>query len=546
MKDVRRGRAAFLAAAVPALQLLAACQSDEAPAGAATPQAVALTLGGTLPLPGEAALVEQPACVASGLGTDHRVGPGQTYAELDQVPWESLKAGDTVRIFHRSSPYRGKFMLAAQGTAAAPVRVCGVRGSNGERPVIDGRGATTRAALAASFAGSASAIYQARAVVMVRAAGDSWTTRPSHLRVDGLKIVGAHPQQCFRDTAGLEQAYEQFAACIWIDRGDQIVLADNELAGCSMGVFSRSTDDAEATQTRGLKLVGNHFHDNGIVGSWLEHHSYTQGLDVLIEHNLYGPLTDGALGNAIKDRSAGLVVRYNRIEGGAHSLDLVEAEDFPVTALARPDYRVTRVYGNQIRKDGETGSLVHYGGDHYGSTPGARWGEPIYRGGTLHFFHNTVLVTGRAAAIFQLSTTGERAEVRDNLIVFADTVTQRSLRMGQSVGASWTTGGTLVLGRNWISAGWQDTDPWHPIGGELVLETAQPGDAVPPVEPLAGLPADSGAGWTPRTGRGVTGAAQALPEALSAYPVQWQKGLDGRSQARALSGAGADLGAMQR
>ena len=41
-------------------------------------------------------------------------------------------------------------------------------------------------------------------------------------------------------------------------------------------------------------------------------------------------------------------MRYNRIEEGAHAIDLVEAEDFPVTALALPAYRTTHVIGNQI------------------------------------------------------------------------------------------------------------------------------------------------------------------------------------------------------
>ena len=55
------------------------------------------------------------------------------------------KAGDTVRIFYSSTPYKGKFLLAAQGTTDAPVRICGVRGPNGERPEIDGESDERRA-----------------------------------------------------------------------------------------------------------------------------------------------------------------------------------------------------------------------------------------------------------------------------------------------------------------------------------------------------------------------------------------------------------------
>ena len=97
--------------------LLAGCLSGGSDAELGSPQAQALEaiLQGES---GGSALQPFSACEASGLGADHRVGPGQTYTELEQVPWESLRAGDTVRIFHRAEPYRGKFMLAAQGTAA--------------------------------------------------------------------------------------------------------------------------------------------------------------------------------------------------------------------------------------------------------------------------------------------------------------------------------------------------------------------------------------------------------------------------------------------
>jgi hypothetical protein len=485
------------------------------------------------PRPGGAALIALPPCVPSGRGTDYAVGPGQALASLDQVPWEQLQAGDTVRLYPSAQPYRGKFLVAAQGTAAAPVRICGVRGADGQRPVIDGRDATTRPALAAAFAGSASDIFQARAIVMIKArSSDAWGDAPAHVQIDGLKLTGVHPTYTFRDAAGAARSYEQFGACVWIDRGNAITIADNEITDCPIGVFSRSTDDGPAAVTRDLRLAGNVIHGNGIAGSDREHNTYTQGIGVVIEHNVYGPLRDGALGNAIKDRSAGLVVRYNRIEEGAHALDLVEAEDFPLAALATPAYRVTTVHGNQIRKRGDTGSVIHYGGDHYGSWPGARWGEPIYRKGTLQFFSNTVMVTGEQAAIFQLSTTEEVAEVRNNVFVFASTVTQRSLRMDQTVVSPWVGGGVLRLGRNWLSADWQDTDPWHPVGGTLAVTAPQVVGALSPLER---------GGWRPLAGSGVVDAAVAGDGA-----EDWQLDASGVSRVRATAGAGPDLGAVER
>src|SRR5215207_9607895 len=79
--------------------------------------------------------------------TTYDVGPGKPYLSVGAVPWESLNAGDTVLINYRATPYKEKFVLSRVGTAAAPITVRGVLGPNGERPVLDGNGATTRAQL---------------------------------------------------------------------------------------------------------------------------------------------------------------------------------------------------------------------------------------------------------------------------------------------------------------------------------------------------------------------------------------------------------------
>src|SRR5688572_12587881 len=80
-------------------------------------------------------------------GGTFEVGPGRAYTSIGAVPWESLQAGDTVRIHWRATPYREKWVIARQGTAALPIVVQGVAGSNGALPVISGDGATTRSAL---------------------------------------------------------------------------------------------------------------------------------------------------------------------------------------------------------------------------------------------------------------------------------------------------------------------------------------------------------------------------------------------------------------
>ena len=458
------------------------------------------------------------------------------------MPWESLKAGDTVRIFARATPYTGKFLVAAQGTAAAPVRICGVRGANGERPVIDGNGAVTRRALASAYGSSAavSDIHQRRSVIVVKQlATQPWESVPAHIQIDGLNIKRAHPNYSFTDAAGATKTYDGFGACVWVDRGHNIQILDNEINDCSMAVFTKSTDDGDFALTKNLRIAGNYLWGHGISGSDREHTTYTQGVGILLEFNRYGPLRSGAGGNSIKDRSVGTVVRYNRIEEGARALDLVEAEDFPAYALKDPAYRTTFVYGNQIKKNGNTGSVIHYGGDHYGSTAGASWGEPIFRKGTLYFFNNTLHITGSGAELFQLDTTEERAEVFNNIFVFADSVPvgQRSMRAARDVGAGWTPGGILNLGRNWISSGWADSDPYHTVMGQLLGSANMIVGSSPPIDLTT---------MTPLAGSVVLDISQAAPSGASAVTVNQQLGANFVPVARSVNGAGMDLGAAER
>lgn len=497
----------------------------DTPAPAPTPPATSLGLA---------------ACVATGTGTDYQVGDGKAYTALEQVPWERLGPGDTVRIFYRTAPYAGKFLLAAQGTSAAPVRICGVRGPGGERPIIDGQGAVTRAALVSEYGNSVftSNIHQTRSVIVIKPlASQAYEDYPRNIQIDGLNIRRAHPNYTFTDAAGVVKRYDDFGACIWVDRGHDILIADNEISDCSMAVFSKSTDDGDFAQTKNLRISGNYLWGHGIVGDVHQHGSYTQSIGTVIEFNRYGPMRGGAEGNPIKDRSVGTVVRYNRIEGGAHSIDLVEAEDFPIAATANPAYRTTFVYGNQIVKSGDTGSFIHYGGDHPGSAPGNSWGEPIYRKGTLYFFNNTMYVTGASAELFQFDTTEETAQIWNNVFVFDSSVQIRSMRAAREVGAAWTPGGTVNLGRNWISSGWADSDIDHPVSGQLNGTANLIVGDVPPIDLTS---------FAPLPGSAIVDAGQSGPVAATVFVVSYQLNSNFAPTPRPINGMATDLGAVER
>lgn len=495
----------------------------------------ASTAASAQPLPDNARdLLGLAPCVASGKGHDFQVGPAKgQLATLDRVPWRKLGPGDTVRIFHQESPYFGKFMISARGRVDAKVRICGVRGANGERPFISGRDA-----IASRNDAYGHPLHESRSVIIIKQrTTDDWTAYPQHVQIDGLRIEGAHPSHSFTDSKGVRKPYEEFGACVWVERGQSIAIIDNEIADCSHAIFTKSVDEGDFTVTRDIRIAGNHFRGNGITGNDRVHTTYVQSVNVLYEFNRYGALREGARGNSIKDRSVGTVVRYNRIEDGARAIDLVEAEDFAEIARADPAYRTTFVYGNQIIKPGEKGSTIHYGGDHNGSSPGDAWGEVNNRKGTLYFFHNTVRLTGSGyGALFQLSTTEEKADVRNNIFLFERSIEHPRMRANTDVGSAWTAGGIITFARNWIDERWSDAGPWHKVGGELIGTDSLVTGSVDPVDL---------ASFRPKAGSVVIDAAVAAADGTRAHPVLHEIDRDFLPKRRAVVGSALDLGAVE-
>lgn len=494
------------------------------------------------------------ACQPSGVSgaTDYQVGDGKPYTDLGQVPWATLQPGDTVRIFYRTTPYKTKFLIAAQGTAAAPVRICGVRGPNNERPIIDGDAAVTAATLNAASYGSNAIVsgsltvtdyHQQRSIIVIKPLGDQqYTDYPRYVQIDGLNIRGAYPTHSFTDAAGATKTYMSFGACIWVDRGHNITIADNEISDCTHAVFSKSTDDGDFAVTKDLRIAGNYLWGNGYEGDAgtgadfdRVHSTYTQSVGLVIEFNRYGPLRSGAGGNSIKDRSAGTVIRYNYIEAGAHSIDLVEAEDFPNTATALASYRSTMVYGNVLKNSSGARAFVHYGGDHFGSTPGANWGEDLFRKGTLYFFYNTVYGTGSNGRVFRISTTDETVEAWNNVFYFEGTGSLRTAE-NDGVGSAWTPDGILNVGKNWISTGW--------LAGQNTNGTPLQGSVTGTANLISGASAPINlTTFLPLAGSTVLNAAVSGPGAASAYTPDYQ--WDATQGAAISRSSATTLGARQ-
>lgn len=330
----------------------------------------------------------------SAQATDYAVGPDKAYQSVTGIPWESLLPGDRVLLHWRPQPYAGKWVICGRGTAERPIQVMGAPGPDGQLPVIDGREATTRPAL--NF------WNEARGVIKIGGANRPADVMPAHIVVENLEIRSGRRPFVFTGRQG-KSHYAKNAAAVYVEKGEHITLRGCVMHDCGNGLFvGPGASDI---------LVENcHIYDNGNEGSIYEHNSYTAAVGIVFQGNHYGPLREGCLGNNLKDRSTGLVVRYNWLEGGSRQLDLVDATG-KKGFRDDPRYRKTYAYGNVlVEHDGDGNSqIVHYGGDS-GKT---QW----YRHGMLYFYNNTVISHRKGTTtLFRLSSDEEHVDCRNNIV----------------------------------------------------------------------------------------------------------------------------------
>lgn len=129
-----------------------------------------------------------------------------------------------------------------------------------------------------------------------------------------MDIQNGYPTNSFTDRRGNTQNYANNAAAIHLEEGNHISIKGCNLHLCGNGIFSGHF-------TRNVLISGNHIYDNGVIGRYYEHNTYTESLGITYEYNHFGPLRTGCIGNNLKDRSAGTVIRYNWIESGNRQLD---------------------------------------------------------------------------------------------------------------------------------------------------------------------------------------------------------------------------------
>ena len=388
------------------------------------------------------------------------VGPGKDFEDPSQVPWEAIGPGSLIRIYWREEPYRDKWVINSRGTEDQPIVVTGVADS-GRLPVISGENAKTRSEL--NF------WNQPRGLVKIGGANVPAGDGAAWLYIENLDLREARSQNEFTDTGGGTQGYANNAAAIYVETGDHLYFRGNRISWSGNGIFVGSGASDVFVQC-------NRVHDNGVPDSFLEHNSYTEAMRITFEFNYYSSLCPGCLGNNLKDRSAGTVIRYNWIEGGNRALDLVDSGNPELNNS--PEYRVTLVYGNVMVKPESPGNnqVIHYGGDSGDTTR--------YRKGTLHLYHNTVVSTREGNTTWmRLSTNDEKCDARNNAVF----VTAGPNRL-----AMLNDAGELLMRNNWLSQGWREGH--GSISGTVTEEATNHTGSDPGFVDLAGEDFSPGAG----------------------------------------------------
>jgi len=474
-------------------------------------------------LPAVAAQPGQGCAVAMITGKrSFNVGPGQRYAELQQVPWLSLRPGDVVNIHYRPEPYRAKLLIRAQGTARAPIIINGVTDAACHRPIITGERA------APSDDAVREQIYskwtEPLATILM---WGRWGQKPRFIQIRNLMITGARDGVKFSKQDGGDGEFGGGSAGIHGAAVEDILIENCEIAGNGNGIFINTKNDSEQEASYRITIRRNLIHDNGNVGSWFEHNLYVQAVRPVYEGNYIGQLIPGAVGSSLKDRSSGTIVRYNTIIAAARALDLVETEGGSTTVFRDPEYNEAWVYGNVIVSDHtlpavSSASLIHWGGD---NTP------RFFHTGTLHFYHNTVVSRGdRGGDLWRIHVfdmPGEqKVELRGNVFWHTGTAL---FELGKEHG-------TLVFaGTNWISRGWK---PGNDLANDVTIEKS--GRIIEGDDP--GLGPD----FTPAPGSPLLHQGNAPPPELAARWIDQQITGLGSLGPRPDGGATPDLGAIQR
>lgn len=402
---------------------------------------------------------------------DYHVGNGKEYSRISDVPLSSLKPGDNVFIHYKSQPYREQFGVRVAGSSwEKPIRISGVPGPNGELPVIDGRDAARGPDM------------HPRGLITTRSGAE-------YVVIENLELRGANTSN----------GYAKAASGAYAEGGSHLLFHNITFTDNGNGFFSNA--DSSDVIVRGCRIYGN-----GNVGSGYEHNSYTESDGITFEYNQYGKLRPGALGNNLKDRSAHMVVRYNWIEGGNRTLDLVESQEglrkFGKATQDEPHY----VYGNVLIKvddDPTNDQVVHFGGE--GSGDERR---------VMYFYNNTLVSVRPKTNMLWINGNNPRIDIRNN--VFHTFQSANSMRLFDT---STVENGQITFVNNFVTQGYNAQFTPRGVSESGTIRAGSPGFS-------------NDGRFIPAGDSPLVGGAAALLADVSAYPIEFEYAGDEAGRAR--------------
>ena len=434
------------------------------------------------PVPGTSTMVRAttPTLAADQSGcsavTYYDVGPGRAYTALGQLPWSQLRGCDTVRIY--AKPNGGSYnemMLISAGTNMAPsapnkfMRVLGVADPvTGALPIIDGTNATQLETLPGQAPRSLQyhdngnagnrALYKLGLIMVGPQLGYNYHAGPAgYIAIENLDIRNLAYNAPFSDAlTGTTAGYHSFGSCLYVEAAAHLVVKGNVLHNCGNGLFMNSKNGGLTELSQDILIEGNSFFNNGnpptpgVTNGYLEHNSYTEARDITFQFNTFGDMRPGAMGDCLKDRSSGLVVRYNTFTSNCGiALHLMDSTGGQALIWGDPAYSKTYVYGNLFDSTPvptRAVTLLNYGGD-----SGA---VANYRKGTFHFYNNTVVTRGDAANgiypevfLFNLNDASAVAESTNNVFHALPATAGKAGKVQVMAFGR----GTVNMANNWVS-----------------------------------------------------------------------------------------------
>jgi hypothetical protein len=429
---------------------------------------------------------DQSGCAAINY---YDIGPGKTFTAFAELPWSKLKGCDTVRIYPKAgnAPYNEMILVSAGTdlTPAAPNRFMRVLGMpdpvTGALPIIDGTNATQLETLPGQAPrtlqyhdnGNNHVLHRLGLVMVGPQQGYGYNNGPAgYIAIENLDIRNARYNQPFTDgMTGAADKFGSFATCLYVEAAAHFVVKGNILHDCSNGLFINSKNGALQELSQDVLIENNRFYNNsnapltGVTNGFSEHHSYTEARDIIYQYNYFGNNNPGAFGDCIKDRSSGLVVRYNTLASTCSiRFNLEDSTGGAALISGDAGYATTYIYGNliDIAATSTNNNLAYYGGDS-GQTS-------TYRQGVLYFYNNTMVVTGDGASaypdtlLFFVTQPNGLAEVWNNIFYAAPATPGHQPK---AMAMAYAGSGTVNLMRNWMSPSVAATWLGHPAQAKV-------------------------------------------------------------------------------